>query len=519
MRSALHSLLLLGIALVPPRAGSGEVASRVDSALQRAIDAGSPGAQLNIEVVLVGGESLPPRGSARRAEVAALQDRVLAGLPAGSFTLVRRYRSIAGLAGRATAAGVAALAADPGVASVYLDGRVRAQLIQGSALIGATAVHGSGYTGAGVRVAVLDSGIDTNHPDLADDIAAQHCFCSGLLLGCCPDGTNEDVSAEDDAGHGTSVSGIITSAAAQAPLGVAPDAEIVAVKVLDSGGSGSFSDVAAGLDWVLTESEPGGEAVGVRVVNMSLGDGVEYTSSGQSPCTGSTIASAVAALHAAGIAVFVASGNDGHDQGIAFPACVAQAISVGGVYDANVGSVSWCGEDPLCATALCTDNPTAADTFVCHTNSGTLLDLLAPDYQTRTSALGGGVEASFGGTSAACPYAAAEAALLFEADPSLTPDEIRSALAASGPLVENPESGLSFPRANVEQAIAALPEPGSTAQLAAGGVLLALLSARGGVRSGAPAARDGIRSRSCSSRPTTPSSRRPKGASRHSRVT
>lgn len=389
---------------------------------------------------------------------------------------MRRYRSIAGLAGRATAAGVAALAGDPGVAAVYLDGRVRAQLVEGSALIGATAVHGQGYTGAGVRVAVLDTGIDTNHPDLADDIAAQHCFCSDLLFDCCPDGSNEDDSAEDDAGHGTSVSGIITSAAAQAPLGVAHNAEIVAVKVLDSGGSGSFSDVAAGLDWVLTESEPGGEAFGVRVVNMSLGDGGEYASSAPSPCTGSATASAVAALHAAGIAVFVASGNDGHDQGIAFPACVAQAISVGGVYDANVGSVSWCGEDPLCVTALCTDNPTAADTFVCHTNSGALLDLLAPDYPTRTSALGGGVEASFGGTSAACPYAAAEAALLFEADPTLTPDEIRNALVASGPLVENPESGLSFPRADVEQAIAELPEPGSIASLASGGALLALLS-------------------------------------------
>jgi subtilisin family serine protease len=454
---ALLLLLLSWVALVPPSSEAAP-AARVDPALQRAIAAASPGEQLAVEVMLAGGESLPPRGPARRAEVGALQDRVLAALPANSFVLVRRYRSIAGLAGRATAAGVAALAGDSRVAAVYLDGRVRAQLVQGSALIGATAVHGSGYTGAGVRVAVLDSGIDTNHPDLADDIAAQHCFCSGVLpgLGCCPDGSNEDDSAEDDAGHGTSVSGIITSSAAQAPLGVAPNAEIVAVKVLDSGGGGSFSDVAAGLDWVLTESEPGGEAVGVRVVNMSLGDGVEYASSAPSPCTGSATASAVAALHTAGIAVFVASGNDGHDQGVAFPACVAQAISVGGVYDANVGSASWCGEDPLCVTALCTDNPTAADTFVCHTNSGALLDPLAPDYQTRTSALGGGVETSFGGTSAACPYAAAEAALLIEADPTLTPDEIRSALVASGPLVENPESGLSFPRADVEQAIASL---------------------------------------------------------------
>lgn len=95
---------------------------------------------------------------------------------------------------------------------------------------GAPLPLGRGVTGAGVRVAVLDTGIDTDHPDLISDIAAQHCFCSGLLFGCCPNLGNEDVSAEDDQGHGTSVAGIITSAGVQAPLGVAPDAKIVAVK-------------------------------------------------------------------------------------------------------------------------------------------------------------------------------------------------------------------------------------------------------------------------------------------------
>src|SRR5262249_31237453 len=148
------------------------------------------------------------------------------------------------------------------------------------------------------------------------------------------------------------VSGIITSAGTVAPQGVAPDAKIVAVKVLDSSGSGNFSDVAAGLDWVLDPSVPRGAAAGARGGHMRLGDGGEYATTSVSPCSGSPTASAVAALHAAGIAVFAASGNDGHDAGISFPACVAGAISVGGVYDANVGSVSWCGEDPLCLTAL-----------------------------------------------------------------------------------------------------------------------------------------------------------------------
>jgi subtilisin family serine protease len=472
-------LLLLGITFAPAQAGAHEasVRSPIDPVLQHAISASSPGQRLQIEVVLAGGESLPPRGAERQARVARLQDGVLAHLPAGSFERVRRYREIAGLAGRATRAAIAALARDPGVVAITLDGRVFAQLAEGSALIGATVAHSQGYTGAGVRVAVLDTGIDTNHPDLASDIAAQHCFCTGtLLFGCCPNGSAQDTSAEDDEGHGTSVAGIITSDGAVAPLGVAPAAKIVAVKVLDSSGAGNFSDVAAGLDWVLSESGPGGQAAGVRIVSMSLGDGTEYTSSSTSPCSGSNTANAIAALHQAGIAVFAASGNDGFDAGIAFPACVADVISVGGVYDAAVGSVSWCGEDPLCLTALCTDNPTEVDRFVCHTNSGPLLDLLAPDYKTTTSKMGGGVEPAFGGTSAACPYAAAEAALLVQAKPSLTPDQMRSALVSSGPLVTNSDSGLAFPRADVEQAI--LPEPGVPIAAASGIALIALLSRR-----------------------------------------
>jgi hypothetical protein len=462
------ALLAAGVA----HAAGAPARARIDPALEHAIAEAPPGKWLAVEVLLAGGDALPPPGAERRARVAALQNPVLSGLPSTRFALGHRYRSIAGFSGRAVAAGIRALAAHPGVASVSLDGRVKAQLIEGSALIGATYVRAQGLTGAGVRVAVIDSGIDTNHPDLANDVAAQHCFCSGLLFGCCPDGTNEDTSAEDDFGHGTSVSGIITSAGAVAPLGVAPDAKIVAVKVLDSSGSGNFSDAAAGLDWVLSELGPGGAAAGVRIVNMSLGDGGEYASSSVSPCTGSATANAVAALHAAGVAVFAASGNDGHDAGISFPACAADAISVGGVYDANVGSVSWCGEDPLCLTALCTDSTTAADRFVCHSNSGALLDILAPDYRTTTSAMGGGVEASFGGTSAASPYAAAEAALLLDANPTLTPDQIRNALVASGPLVYNPGNGLSFPRADVAEALASLPEPGRSALLAAGAALL-----------------------------------------------
>ena len=175
-----------------------------------------------------------------------------------------------------------------------MDGKVHATLVQGVPLVGADSVHAQGFTGAGVKVAVLDTGIDTNHPDLQDDLAAQHCFCDNHpspVFACCPGGGSEEANAEDDEGHGTSVAGIITSAGVAAPLGAAPDAEIVAVKVLDSTGNGSFSDIAAALDWVLTESgTPGSPVQGVRVVNMSLSDSGQYNNASASPCAGTNTA-------------------------------------------------------------------------------------------------------------------------------------------------------------------------------------------------------------------------------------
>jgi subtilisin family serine protease len=220
----------------------------------------------------------------------------------------------------------------------------------------------------------------------------------------------------------------------------------VAVKVL-SRSAPAASDIAAGLDWVLSNHA----ALGIRAVNMSLGDSFQHRRSDRFPCRNTNVANAIKSLHDEGVAVFVASGNNGFDQGISFPACVAEAISVGGVYDATFGSVSWC-RNASCSQILCTDAATAADGFVCHASSGPILDLLAPDWKTTTSRLGGGT-LDAGGTSLATPYAAGAAALLFEADPTLTAGEVEALLEGHGPLVTNPDSGLSFPRFDVGDAV------------------------------------------------------------------
>ncbi|MCH2185028.1 S8 family serine peptidase [Myxococcota bacterium] len=390
------------------------------------------------------------RRAARRRAIFQRQQGVLNGLASGELRLLRRYENLSGFSGSARPGVIRRLAEHPDVVQVYVDGQVHKNTNQGRAMIGVAQAAAAGFTGAGLNIAVLDSGIDTDHPDLVDHLVDERCWCRGnnanRFVGCCPGGGDTQSgpgAAEDDDGHGTSVSGIITSNGSVASSGVAPDAGIVAIKVLDAVGGGRFSDVAAALDWLLTNHV----ALNVRVVNLSLGDGDEYSSDAVNPCSGSNTANAIKDLTAVGVAVFAASGNDAHTNGISFPACVADAISVGGVYDASLGNVSWCGD--TCSTTLCTDTSTAADDFVCHTNSDELLDLLAPDYATATSGLAGS-STIFGGTSAASPYAAALGLLLIEQaldqGGDLSVSELRTLMKSHGPIVTNPANGLSHRR-------------------------------------------------------------------------
>jgi hypothetical protein len=127
------------------------------------------------------------------------------------------------------------------------------------------------------------------------------------------------------------------------------------------------------------------------------------------------------------------------------PACIANAISVGAVYDANVGSV----------TLGCTDATTSADKVTCFSNTNATLDLLAPGARITSTGRGGGTS-TFVGTSQASPHAAAAAALLLQAGSSLTPTEIETALESTGVPATDPKNGLTFPRIDVFAALGRL---------------------------------------------------------------
>ena len=305
----------------------------------------------------------PPEGAELSAQadfVAQSQDSVLAGLSSAEFQLDYRYRIVPGMAGLVTQEGLQALLRNPQVRAVAFDLPVEATLGESARIIGADRVWSEfRITGAGVTVAVLDSGYDVNHPDINDSIVAQHCFDHGT---CPPANTNEGDSAHDENGHGTHVTGIITSRGVVSPRGIAPDAGIVAVRVLNNAGNGWTSDVVAGIDWVVANQA----RLNVRVMNLSLGGGTYAGVCNSSDANTMLYATAVQAARQAGIVVFAASGNGALSDKMMTPACISTVVAVGSTYDANLGPYTWGGTNPIC-----TNSSTAVDQITCTSNSRT----------------------------------------------------------------------------------------------------------------------------------------------------
>ncbi len=392
----------------------------------------------------------------QQLRVKAMQETVLATLDAADFELIHRYRHVPAISGMVTSVGVGKLLAQPDVANVMLDLLGDGHLDVSGPALGLPAVQSDyGVTGAGVTVAVLDSGIDTDHPDLADAIVAQQCFTSPTPPlwnegDCLPDYTNTGPSAEDNQGHGTHVSGIIVSNGTVSAKGFAPDANLVSVRVLNRKNAGWVSDWIKGIDWILEnfDTQP------VQILNMSLGTVSRYTANCDRLVP--SMASAIGRLRAKGVTIFASSGNRGDSTGIASPACNSGVISVGATYDSDLG------RQPAFNTYLagfgidCFDATTSLQTITCFTNSNADLDLLAPGALVESTGLKGGT-ATFRGTSQASPTAAGVAALLLQAAPLLNTDAIETILKKSGTPVKDVRNGLTFPLINALAAVQMAP--------------------------------------------------------------
>lgn len=275
---------------------------------------------------------------------------------------------------------------------IWLDAPVHASLDRSVPQIGAPAAWAAGYTGAGTTVAVLDSGIDTTHPDLAGAVVGARDFTGGTT------------GTDDFAGHGTHVASTITGAGKY--QGVAPDAVLLNGKVLADSGYGEMSWIISGMEWAA--------ASGADVVNMSLGS--DTPSDGHDP-----LSKAVDELtEQTGTLFVVAAGNQGRrGWTVGSPAAAADALTVGAVDRA----------DKL--ADFSTTGPRSGD-------SGIKPDVTAPGVgivaaKAKNGFLGDPVEGddshvAMSGTSMATPHVAGAAAILAGEHPDWTPAQIKVAL-------------------------------------------------------------------------------------------
>ena len=351
--------------------------------------------------------------------------------------------AIKGFAAQIPAAALAAIARDPRVDFISEDREVVA--FQQTLPTGIDRINAENRanTGFGVNVAVIDTGIDLTHPDLQ----------AGIVGGTnCSTGRSFD----DGNGHGTHVAGTIAARNNGAGVvGVAPAASLWAVRVLNNAGSGSWSSVICGLNFVDSKSpakiKPA-TATPIRVANMSLGgSGTDDGNCGNS--NADALHKAICAVVADGVAVVVAAGNDGTDLKNFVPAAYNEVIAVTALADSDgkacgVGSLTSYGAD---------------DAFASFSNFATLATdvsrlLAAPGVSILSTWKGGGYN-TISGTSMASPHVAGAAALYVATNPGAAPASVRDALRTGGefPGVDYGECG--SPGAPSHTASGLHPEP------------------------------------------------------------
>jgi hypothetical protein len=312
---------------------------------------------------------------------------------------------------------------------VFADAPVSKSATQSLSIIRKQTAPATSYNGAGTYVAVLDSGVDFTLPAFGACVAPGGSCAVSHAFDSAP--TSDGV--RDDDGHGTNVSAIA--------LAVAPATKIIGVDVFrNTGGSGTSSDVVAGVNYVI-----GLKNSGVNVVAANLSLGLNNFTGGATDCPLNDNFGA-ASLIAAGISVVAAAGNEARTTGVGAPACVPGVIAVGATYDANVGGINW---------GNCSDATTAVDKIVCFSNSSNRLDALAPGAFITAAGI------TQGGTSQAAPHVAGAIALLAQAEPTLTVAARRVRVQNTGFPITDLRNGLTRNRLDLPHLLGGT-APGST---------------------------------------------------------
>lgn len=417
-----------------------------------------------------------PKLAAWQRAVRNRQDEVVAALAPDDFKPRHFFENQSGFSGKITRKGLEKLARHPRVASIQLNNPVQPHLAQGIPRMNA-AVYRSIYNGTNVAVAVVDSGIDYTHPFLGNGG-----FPNSKVIGGFDFGDSDSNPLPNANAHGTACAGIVAGniATNQGDYigGVAPGAKLYALKITAGSASGATdADIITAWNWCVTHKNENPNNP-ILVISTSFGGG-KYNA----VCDDSfAYAAAAATAVNAGITLLVSSGNEGFCDSTSIPACISHVIAVGGVYDAAYGNATYCIDPRSCAAvhnqAICpstgysTTDATAPDRVTGYSNAADWLGLLAPAHRTHTLDIVGtpgfstdSYNVSFGGTSAAAPYAAGAAAALQSAARSilgryLTPAEVRTALTSTGDLITDPKAPLiTKPRVNLGRAIETLFPP------------------------------------------------------------
>ena len=395
--------------------------------------------------------------------VVTSSDEIINTLTNDEIKNEQKFSLINGFAGEVTSSGLEKLKQNPNVIKIEYDYPIYAFLSESVPLINASSVkdmtvRNLNITGKGYSVCVIDSGVDYTHPNLGSCLATTDIndgSCGKVIGGfdfCgsdtdCGSSNNNDTNPNDWQGHGTHVSGIIAS---NHPIytGVAPEANIVSVKIINISGGGYSSKLNLALDWCINHADQ----LNISVISMSLGINAY---SDADACEGNfTSLTTYANLAVAkNISLIAASGNNGFSNMVSSPACIRNVTAIASVNDNS--SSSYPGLDVVSSFS----------------NMGLLVDILAPgaaitstvpdttncdgpichDSRFRTLA----------GTSQATPQVAGAVILLQQYakltnNKTLTPYEIKTILNNTGKQVSD-SNGRIYSRVSVFEALFALP--------------------------------------------------------------
>jgi subtilisin family serine protease len=319
---------------------------------------------------------------------------------------------------------------NPEVESIHVDKPVKALLADAVPLINASSVwpirlSNFNITGVDETICILDTGADFSHPDLIgkNKTCVVDCVSKSCVINC---------SVSDDHGHGTHVAGIV--GALGGVKGVAINSGLIAVKVLNSAGTGTTSDVDAGIDWCIANAN----TYNISVISLSLGtdcvETPEYCYSNYCDSSEPSTAPRINNATLRNISVIIAAGNNGNSTAISSPACIKNATTV---------SAS-----------------TKSDSIASYSNRNSLTDLLAPGSSITSTKKSGGYETRTG-TSMSTPQVSGAFAILrqffrLQNNRVLSPAELQNYLNSTGKIIFDSSSGLNFSRIDIYSALVSL---------------------------------------------------------------